>query len=98
VNSFWNIFSVLDIYSTRSKKNKKDKMNIPYEKMPTNESKYKQRKEIQDVLFSIQLVSSSSDILIDGPIHNQQAPTRIRHYFVFSLISALCLCPATGKK
>jgi len=40
--------------------------------------------------------STSSAILIDGPIHIHQAPVRIRHYFVFSLFSALCLCPATG--
>ncbi|CAF1215248.1 unnamed protein product [Rotaria sordida] len=39
---------------------------------------------------------SSSPILIDGPIDVQQAPARVRHYFMFSLFSAICLCPATG--
>jgi len=39
---------------------------------------------------------SPSVILIDAPIHVQEAPIRVRHYFVFSLFSALCLCPATG--
>lgn len=34
--------------------------------------------------------------MIDGPIHVEQAPVRIRHYFAFSLFSTLCLCPATG--
>jgi len=40
--------------------------------------------------------TSSAAVLIDEPIHVQQAPVRIRHYFVFSLFSALCLCPLTG--
>jgi len=40
--------------------------------------------------------SSSSVILIDGPIQVQSAPVNIRHYFVFSLFSFICLCPATG--
>ncbi|CAF0725176.1 unnamed protein product [Rotaria sp. Silwood1] len=39
---------------------------------------------------------SSSAVFIDGSINIQQPPVRIRHYFVFSLFSAICLCPATG--
>ncbi|CAF1400776.1 unnamed protein product [Adineta steineri] len=39
---------------------------------------------------------SSSDAGNDGLVHAQQAPANIRHYFVFSLFSAICLCPATG--
>jgi hypothetical protein len=46
----------------------------------------------------ISIAPSSSAIAIDGPIHVEQAPIRVRHYFVFSLFSALCLCPATGNK
>ncbi|CAF0974352.1 unnamed protein product [Adineta steineri] len=38
----------------------------------------------------------STDAGNDGLIHVQQAPPNIRHYFVFSLFSAICLCPATG--
>ncbi|CAF2059809.1 unnamed protein product [Rotaria magnacalcarata] len=40
--------------------------------------------------------SSSSGVYLDEPIRVQEAPARIRHYFVFSLFSAICLCPATG--
>ncbi|UJR25823.1 hypothetical protein I4U23_007173 [Adineta vaga] len=40
--------------------------------------------------------SSVSDIPSDGAMRAQIAPPRVRHYFVFSLFSALCLCPATG--
>jgi len=43
------------------------------------------------------LTSSSAANLIDGPIHVQRAPVQIRHYFAFSLFSAICLCPATGR-
>ncbi|CAF2312569.1 unnamed protein product [Rotaria sp. Silwood2] len=39
---------------------------------------------------------SSSAVLVDGPVDVQQPAVRIRHYFVFSLFSAICLCPATG--
>ncbi|CAF3963416.1 unnamed protein product [Rotaria sp. Silwood2] len=41
---------------------------------------------------------SSSAVLVDGPVDVQQPAVRIRHYFVFSLFSAICLCPATGNK
>ncbi|CAF2077160.1 unnamed protein product [Rotaria magnacalcarata] len=37
-----------------------------------------------------------SPVFIDEPIHVKPAPVRIRHFFVFSLISSICLCPATG--
>ncbi|CAF3365711.1 unnamed protein product [Rotaria socialis] len=40
--------------------------------------------------------SSSSGVYLDEPIRVQETPARIRHYFVFSLFSAICLCPATG--
>jgi len=40
--------------------------------------------------------SSSSAVLIDGPMHVQNVAVRVRHYFLFSLFSAICLCPATG--
>jgi hypothetical protein len=40
---------------------------------------------------------SSSAVLIDGPVDVKQPPVQIRHYFVFSLFSAICLCPATGR-
>ena len=40
---------------------------------------------------------SSTDSTNDGIIRTQVAAPRVRHYFVFSLFSALCLCPATGK-
>jgi hypothetical protein len=76
-------------------------MDIPYEKMPAFESKYNKSKEKKNkiiYIFFIKLAPSTSSVLVDGPIHVQQAPVRIRHYFVFSLFSALCLCPATGKK
>jgi len=36
--------------------------------------------------------------LLDESVHAKQAPVRIRHYFVFSLFSAICLCPITGRK
>ncbi|CAF0910019.1 unnamed protein product [Adineta ricciae] len=39
---------------------------------------------------------SSTDSTNDGIIRTQVAAPRVRHYFVFSLFSALCLCPATG--
>ncbi|CAF1021664.1 unnamed protein product [Adineta steineri] len=39
---------------------------------------------------------SSSAILIDGPNYLKQNPGRIRHHFLFSLFSVICLCPATG--
>ncbi|CAF0841623.1 unnamed protein product [Rotaria sordida] len=38
----------------------------------------------------------SSAILIDEPIRMQPAHVRIPHHFLFSLISTICLCPATG--
>ncbi|UJR23085.1 hypothetical protein I4U23_026108 [Adineta vaga] len=43
-------------------------------------------------------IPSPSAILLNGSssIHIQRNPARIRHHFVFSLFSALCLCPATG--
>ncbi|CAF3389300.1 unnamed protein product [Rotaria socialis] len=37
-----------------------------------------------------------SPVFIDEPIHVKPAPVRIRHFFVFSLISSVFLCPATG--
>jgi len=37
-----------------------------------------------------------SPVLIDDPIHIKQTSVRIRHHFVFSLFSVICLCPFTG--
>ncbi|CAF1581927.1 unnamed protein product [Adineta ricciae] len=40
---------------------------------------------------------SSSAILLDrSSVQIQRQPAKIRHYFVLSLFSALCLCPVTG--
>ncbi|CAF1233468.1 unnamed protein product [Adineta ricciae] len=40
---------------------------------------------------------SSSAILLDhSSVQVQRQPAKIRHYFVLSLFSAICLCPATG--
>ena len=38
----------------------------------------------------------SSGVYLDEPVRIQEAPVRVRHFFVFSLFSAICLCPATG--
>lgn len=43
------------------------------------------------------IASGTSAILMNEPIHLEPAPVRIRHFFIFSLFSSICLCPATGK-
>lgn len=72
-------------------------MDSAYEKKWLNEGNF--FRENNPAKISLSLAStSSSAVLIDGPIHVQQAPVQIRHHFVFSLFSALCLCPATGRE
>ncbi len=75
-------------------------MDIPYEKMYSGESMYKINKEKKNkiVYHWILIAPSSSMLALDAPVHIQPAPVRIRHYFVFSLFSAICLCPATGNQ
>ncbi|CAF3428699.1 unnamed protein product [Rotaria sp. Silwood1] len=43
-------------------------------------------------------ITSSSAVLVSEAIRIQPKQERIHHYFIFSLISSICLCPATGKK
>lgn len=73
---------------------KQNKMTIPYEKMPCDESKYANENWMW---YSFVVAPASSVILVDEPIQVHEVPVRIRHYFVFSLFSAICLCPATGE-
>ncbi|CAF2215433.1 unnamed protein product, partial [Rotaria magnacalcarata] len=40
-------------------------------------------------------IQPSSEFIHES-LHFQKQSVRIRHYFVFSLFSAICLCPATG--
>ncbi|CAF0946805.1 unnamed protein product [Rotaria sp. Silwood1] len=41
-------------------------------------------------------ITSSSAVLVSEAIRIQPKQERIHHYFIFSLISSICLCPATG--
>ncbi|CAF2454103.1 unnamed protein product [Rotaria sp. Silwood2] len=41
-------------------------------------------------------ITSSSKVLVNEAIHVQPTYVRISHYFICSLISTICFCPATG--
>ena len=97
VNSFFYLSFHLDIYTIKQKDIKWIFHMKKCQHLKVNIINSKKRKT-RLYFFFIKLAPSSSSVLVDGPIHVQQAPVRIRHYFVFSLFSALCLCPATGKK
>ena len=71
-------------------------MGVPYEKVIEDDGKNREINSDKPSCFCFSIVPSTSTVMIDGPIRVEQAPVRIRHYFAFSLFSALCLCPATG--